>query len=289
MSNVISKEQKTRHEQLAESERRIQQATRDTVESIRIIGAELTRIEDEELYEVLGRNDFQEYVEIHLKFDYRMARAWMRASQALGLLHQQKLQLPYNQSQVLELAKLKEPEVLVGVWKKILDFCDKENKVPTFELVRDTVEAQRKKTNEFQTRARFKTTTTKPVKGIEIDLGDVNGAEAKPSSTLTEDGEKALNRIRRLCGDDIADAIREHNPKVPEKDLITWAQQDVEVVKTLAYWIVIKRWSLKKALAYDESVDAETTVEKLIDLARSRGGRVSVQLEEARITIEIIE
>jgi hypothetical protein len=52
---------------------------------------------------------------------------------------------------------------------------------------------------------------------------------------------------------------------------------------------VIKGWTLRKALSYDESIDAETSVAKLIDLARSRGGRVNVQFEDARITIEIVE
>jgi hypothetical protein len=287
MSNVIT-QQKTRHEQLADAERRIQQASRDTVDSIRIIGHELTRIEEEQLFEVMGRNDFQEYVEVHLRLDYRMARAWMRASDALAILDEQKLQLPYNQSQVLELSKLTKPEILVGVWQKILDFCDRENRQLTFDVVRTAVEAQRKKANQFRTRARFK--APEPVKkGIDIDLSDVNGAEEIKKSPWSEDGERALNRIRRLCGNDIADAINEGNPKVPEKDLLKWAEQEAESVKTLAYWIVIKGWTLRKALAYDEAIDAGTTVEKLIDLARSRGGRVNVQFEDARITIEITE
>jgi hypothetical protein len=284
MSNVIT--QKTRHEQLADAERRIQQASRDTVDSIRIIGHELTRIEEEQLFEVMGRNDFQEYVEVHLRLDYRMARAWMRASEALTILDQQKLQLPYNQSQVLELSKLTKPEILVGVWQKILDFCDRENRQLTFDMVRTAVEAQRKKAHQFQTRARKK--APEPVKkGIDIDLSDVNGAEEIKKSPWSEAGEKALNRIRRLCGDDIADAVNEGNPKVPEKDLIKWAEQEAESVKALAYWIVIKGWTLRKALSYDESIDAETSVAKLIDLARSRGGRVNVQFEDAKITIEI--
>ena len=277
------KVEKTRHEQLAEAERKIQQASRDTVQSIRIIGQELTKIEEEELYEVMGKNDFQEYVEFHLRLDYRMARAWMRASQALSLLDQQKLQLPYNQSQVLELTKLKTPEVLVGVWQKILDFCDREQKVVTYDMVRDAVAAQRTKANELVTRAR------KPApakKGIEIDLGD-NGA-AKPASLWSEEGEKALNRIRRLCGDEIADAVDSKNPQVPERDLLKWAEQEAEMVKNLAYWIVHKRWTVRKALAYEENaVNESTTVRELIDFASSRGGRASVQFEEARITIEI--
>lgn len=285
MSNV--KELKTRHDQLLDAERKIQQASRDTVESIRIIGQELTKIEEQELYEVMGKNDFQEYVEVCLRLDYRMARAWMRASQALSLLDKEKLQLPYNQSQVLELTKLKTPEVLVGVWQKILDFCDKEKKVVTFDLVRDAVAAQRTKTNEYVTRARTK---APPAKGIDIDLdGESNGAVTKvPPSLWSEEGEKALNRIRRLCGDEIAEAINAKNPQVSEHDLIKWAEQETEMVKTLAYWIVQKRWTLRKALAYEENpIDESTTVAKLIDLARSRGGRAYVEFEDARLTVEI--
>src|ERR1700757_4211522 len=141
MSNSTKEIAKTRHEQLADAERKIHQASRDTVESIRIIGAELTKIEEQELYEVMGKNDFEEYVTICLRLDYQLARAWMRASSALALIDEQKLQLPYNQSQVLKLTKLKTPEVLVGVWQKILDFCDREKKVVTYELVREAVQA----------------------------------------------------------------------------------------------------------------------------------------------------
>lgn len=290
MSNVTPKAvEKSRHDQLLDAERKIQQASRDTVESIRIIGQELTKIEDEELYEVMGRNDFQEYVENSLRLDYRMARAWMRASQALDLLDKEKLQLPYNQSQVMELTKLKSPEVLVGVWQKILDFCDKEKKVVTFDLVRDAVTFQRTKTNEFVTRARTKKEPPAKAKGIDIDLGDSNGEVTKaPASLWTEEGEKALNRIRRLCGDEIADAVNAKNPLVQERDLLKWADQEPEMIKTLAYWIVQKRWTLRKALAYEENaINESTTVEELIDLARSRGGSAVVEYEDARLTIQI--
>lgn len=281
--------EKSRHDQLVDAERKIQQASRDTVESIRIIGQELTKIEEQELYEVLGKNDFQEYVEFHLKLDYRMARAWMRASQALSLLDEQKLQLPYNQSQVLELSKLKSPEVLVGVWQKVLDYCDKEKLVVTVDIVKDAVTAQRASTNQYVTRARVKAPPAKP-KGIDIDLGaEGNGAVSKaPVSTLSEEGEKALNRIRRLCGDEIAEAIREENPKVSERDLIKWAEQEADMVKNLVYWVIHRRWTVRKALAHEENpVNESTTVPELIDLARSRGGRAYVEFEDARLTIEI--
>jgi hypothetical protein len=175
--------------------------------------------------------------------------------------------------------------VLVGVWQKILDFCDREKKTVTYDMVRDAVAAQRTKTNELVTRARRPAPAKK---GIDIDLGDSNGAAAPSTSLWSEEGEKALNRIRRLCGDDIADAIDSKNPQVPERDLLKWAEQETEMVKNLAYWIVHKRWTLRKALAYEENaVNESTTVRELIDFATSRGGRASVQFEEARITVEI--
>lgn len=280
---------KSRHQQLVDAENKIHAASRDTVESIRIIGQELTRIEKDELYEVMGRNDFQEYVEFSLKFDYQLARAWMRASAVLDLLDQQKLQLPYNQSQVLELMKLKTPEVQATVWQKILDFCDREKKIITVQLVRDTVTAARTKANQLVTRARFR--KPKPARGIDIDLGDAGNGQtaAPPRKVWSEEGEKALNRIRRLCGDPIGDALDQGNPEISERDLIQWSKEEPEMVKNLAYYIVHKRWTLRKAIAYEaEAVDMESTVEQLVDLARSRGGSAYVEFQDVKISIEIV-
>lgn len=287
MSTSAKEIAKTRQEQLAEAEQKIHQASRDTVESIRVIGRELTKIENESLYEVMGENDFQEYVEVHLRLDYHLARAWMRASSALDLLDRQKLQLPYNQSQVLELSKLKTPEMLIGVWQKILTFCTKEKQAITHDMVRNAVSAARTKTQEFVSRSRGK--KAKPVKGIEVDLSESNGEKAPDKQSLwSEEGEKALNRIRRLCGDAIADAIDECNPKITERELLKWAEQEPEMVKNLAYYIVTKRWTVKKAMAYEaESINLSTTVEQLADLARSRGGRAYAEFEDVRLTIEI--
>jgi hypothetical protein len=289
MSNttIVEKDAtKTRHDALAECELRIAKASKDTVESIRIIGRELIKIEEGELFEVMGKNDFQEYVEHCLKYDYRLARFCMRASPALELIKEQKLQLPYTQSQVVELIKIKEPETMLGLWQKILDYCDKEQATASYDMVRDAVEKQRTKTGDYQTRA----VKPKPLpKGIEIDLDATlpNGAVVR-GAVLSEDGEKALNRIRRLCGDQYADAVRAENPKVSERDLIAWSENENEMVKNLAYWIVIKRWTLKKAVQYEETAfDLETTVGELGDVARSRGGKAYAEIENLRITVEI--
>jgi hypothetical protein len=75
---------------------------------------------------------------------------------------------------------------------------------------------------------------------------------------------------------------------VSERDLLIWSEQEPEMIKTLGYWIVFKRMSLRKAMAYEENlVDMSTTVEQLGDLARSRGGRVHFKFQDMEITVEI--
>lgn len=277
---------KSKRDQLLESELRIQEATHDTIESVRTIGNELIKIETEELFEVMGKNDFKEYVEECLKFDYTVARIWMRAAPALELIDKQKLQLPYSQSQVVELVKLKEPNELIDVWGKVLHVSEEEKRPITTAMVRGAVAAWRTKTQERVTRARTK--RKEPAKGIDIDLG-TDGETPKRRSIWSEDGEKALNRLRRFCGDPIADAIDTGNPKISEKNLILWADQDADTVRNLAYFIVHKRWSLKKAMTYNESpIDADTTILELGELARSRGGKTHVEYEDIRLIIEII-
>jgi hypothetical protein len=288
MSNTIlvEKDAKTRHDALAECELKIARASTDTVESIRIIGRELLKIEKEELFECMGKNDFREYVEHCLRIDYGLARTWMRASPVLEALKAQKLQLPYSQSQVLELIKIKDTETMTGLWRSILDYCDKEQAVASYDMVRQAVEAKRTKSGERQTRARK---ASPPAPGIEIDLGESQpNGEVVRESVWSEEGEKALNRIRRFCGDPIADAVNTGNPKVQERDLIAWSKADPEMVKNLAYWIVIKRWTYRKAVLFEETAfNMSTTVETLRDLAKSRGGRAFAAVEDVRITVEI--
>jgi len=285
--SVLSEQQNgrlaaTKEEELAEAENRIHRASRDTIESLRIIGRELNRIKDEALYEVMGKHDFKEYVTDHLRMDFRQASMFMRASLALDRLESEKLQLPYNQSQAIELAKLRKPEVQVGVWRKVLDFCDKEHAVATFRLVRDAVYAQRTKGGQVKRRVRAK----KENPGIDIDLGD--DVQVTIKSVWSDVGERALNRIRRLCGDHIADAVDSQNPKLSEKDLLKWADEEDEMVKNLSYWIVMKRWSLRKSLAYEANlVSNETTVAQLSDLAHSRGGKAFIEYAGVSITIEV--
>jgi hypothetical protein len=272
----------TKYEALQESKKRIREAWVDNIDSMWVIGRELIRMDQEDLCESEGKT-FQEYVEFDIGISYDTAKRWMRAHPVLDLLKVHNLQNPNNETQLLELSKLREPEKLVTVWKQIIVWGI-DNKLPvTSSLVRDVVTAQRRNDGEFQTRA----STPKPrATGIKIDLGG-NGT-AEPASGFSEEGERALNRIRRLCGDAYADAVLAENPKVSENDLIRWSEEENEMVKNLGYWIVIKQWSLRKALNYEaKTIDENTSVEQLSDLARSRGGRAYAEWKDVRITVEI--
>jgi hypothetical protein len=266
----------SRQDALLESELKIKRATRDTVDSLRIIGRELIKIEEQELYEVMGGNDFQEYVEFHLQFDMRFARQMMRGSLVLDQLERAQLPPPENQSTVFELAKLREPETQSVVWGKVLDFCEKQNQRATYDLVRDAVAAQRGAV--LHTRVRSRRTQK-----TEIDLQADNGE--KPS--WSEHGQAFLDRIERLCGTEISQAVASGNPRVSENDLELWSDQSNELVRILGYWVVIRRFTVKRALRYEEeSVNPSTTVDELRHWCMSRGGKAHFEFPGLHISVE---
>lgn len=287
-TTTLVKDADSRHEALDQCELKIAKASRDTVESIRVIGHELIKIETEALHEAYNGCDFKDYVEIRLRFDYKMARVWMRACLALDAIDAEKLQLPYNQSQVIELAKLSNDDLL-PTWMAVLDHADKERKSVTYELVKAAVDSRRTSTQERHTRVHRHKPQLNAPKGIDVDLGSTNG-EAVRTSVWSEEGERALNRIRRLCGDAVADAIDRGQPKITESDLLRWADEEDEMVKNLAYWMVIgHRWTLRKALQYEEtSIDLKTTVGDLADRARARGGEFYAEFPGLRLKVEIV-
>jgi hypothetical protein len=278
----------SRHDALLECETRIAKASKDTVESVLVIGSELRKIREGELYEVTGITDFESYVEFKLHMDPVLAHRWMKASKALEVLDQQRLQLPYNESQVTELVKLKEPGQIVTIWQRILAYCHEKNIVASYDLVREAVKAQRTKTGERTPRVGRKHKKKISADGIDIDLGLADGETQTRHRTWSEEGEKALNRIRRLCGDPVADAVDQSKVKITEHDLIAWSEENPEMVKNLSYWIVMSQWTYRKALAYEEElVNEKTTIEQLAEIARSRGGSVYLEWQDARSTLGI--
>jgi hypothetical protein len=106
---------------------------------------------------------------------------------------------------------------------------------------------------------------------------------------LSERGEEALARIQAICGAPVAQAIRSKaNEKLTEESIRKWAEQDEDTVEALAYYVIDKSWTVRKALGYlAQMVDGETKVDELVMMARNRQGRFSCIHQDARITVEI--
>lgn len=114
-------------------------------------------------------------------------------------------------------------------------------------------------------------------------------SKAEPTRILlSEQGEKALDRIRRQCGDSVADAIDNGTIKISENHLIRWAEEDNESVRSLAYYVIDMRWNFPRALAFDkQEVNNRTTVEELSLFAAARGGKTWTHYNNFKITIEL--
>jgi hypothetical protein len=161
------------------------------------------------------------------------------------------------------------------VWQRLLTLRDKDPEKPiTVDRVRAAVEFEL-----AAKPARAGVTTT-------LDLAG-NGAADTSTIRLSADGERALNRIRRLCGDPIADSIVRLNIVISERDLIKWSEQDDATVRRLAYYIA-QRWSVTKALAFENrDLNGMTTINDMIALACARGGTLELTYQKAKITVEV--
>ncbi len=257
---------------LEECELKINNAWHKGIEASFVIGRELEKIRSQELFRALGYDSFHAYVKE--RQDPRSMRRQLAVLGTVQALKAANLPLPANESQVVELARLAD-ETQPLVWKRLLTLRDKDPEKPiTVGRVRAAVE--------FELAA-------KPGRaGVKTSL-DLAGNGAADSSTirLDEEGERALNRIRRLCGDPIADSIVRLNIVISERDLIKWSEQDDAMVKQLAYYIA-QRWSVTKALAFENrDLSGMTTVNDMIALASARGGTLEFKFQKTKITVEV--
>src|SRR5258706_4704129 len=253
---------------MEECELKINNAWHKGIEASFVIGRELEKIRSQELFRALGYDSFHAYVKE--RQDPRSMRRQLAVLGTVQALKAANLPLPANESQVVELARL-DDETQPLVWQRLLTLRDKDPEKPiTVGRVRAAVE--------FELAARPARTGVKTT----LDL-DGNGAAIK----LDEEGERALNRIRRLCGDPIADSIVRLNIVISERDLIKWAEQDDAMVKQLAYYIA-QRWSVTKALAFENrDLSGMTTVNDMIALASARGGTLEFKFQKTKITVEV--
>ena len=129
---------------------------------------------------------------------------------------------------------------------------------------------------------------------------DANGEEppaparkSKPQAqdavlVLTEKGEAALSRVRKVCGEEIANAISSGTKAMTERDLRNWAEYDPEMMRQLVYFIFDQNYPLTKAVNFlARGIDDSTDVYDLILIASSRGGTAMINHDRAKITIEL--
>lgn len=288
---------------LEECEKKIFAAFRRGIEATRSMGKELSKIRDKELYRARNREFFKEYVAEDLGWDLTSVYRVMTVAETTQRLEAQGLSLPENESQVVQLAKL-EAEYQGPVWKRIIDSCQREDTAITLDVVRRAVdmEEERLSYKKAEQAAKEAAKETAKPKGVEVSLdGEQDGeqeeqqakapaAQAAPAVSairLSEKGEAALAKIRRICGDEVADAIEGLRIQISERELIKWAEEDNQTIGNLAYYVV-QGWSVTKALNYEQRmIDGNTNVDTLITMCRSRGGRLGVNHDDARISVEI--
>lgn len=272
-----------------DSENKIRSAFRRGLLATCEIAKELHKILEGELHTDIT-DDFTEYVTDHLKIDIRSYRRIVAVSQTIAQLQNAGLTLPANETQAAELARLDAP-LRPRVWNDLVIRAEQEEKTLTTDDVRRAVEIAEQLAPE----------PAKPREvEVDMDLGETNGdhpaKKKKPQAeeavvVLTEKGEAALNRIRKICGDEIADAIIDGTKAMTEREIRNWAEFDPEMMRQLVFFVFDQNYPLSKAVNFvSKEIDDSTDVGKLVLIASSRGGTASINYENrAKITIEILE
>jgi hypothetical protein len=252
------------------------------------IGSVLHTIKSKELWKARKFDFWHEYVQDYLGLDVHLADRWTLVYQVTDRLKGAGLMLPENESQAVELSRAPEDRQ-VTIWKDLVDKMDAANQAPTVVLIKHAIVIDERKR---ESASELPVPRKSSGKGITVELSDEDEEDEKektPPSTLrlTETGEAALDRIKTICGKAVAQAITEGRLKIPQRDLIQWAEADDQLVHNLAYYMVNLRWSLTKALNYEEQlIDGETTIDQLVTLTQARGGKYAFSWEANRFTVE---
>lgn len=257
----------------------------------------LAKIYREELY-IDVTPDFNLYVVDHLHISRQTYQRILLVSQTVDQLQDAGVELPANQTHVEELARL-EPPLRLKVWNELLTRFEYEQQSMTAEDIKEAVQAAAKAV-EVRQAARQKKIEAEVDVDMDDEEEDKDNGVAPPAKRsrardpetevlFSEKGEAALAKIRTICGDNTADAIRRGNPiALSERELHLWAEQDDDMIRMLAS-MVGPSWSVAKALAYlSEPLDDNTSVYRLILIAHNLGGIAVVNFDNrAEITIRI--
>lgn len=255
------------------------------------IARQLHKIFKEELYTVVT-SEFSEYVTDFLRIDLRTYRRIIAISQTIDQLKAAGLELPANETQAAELARLDAP-LRPTVWNDLVIRAEREDKRLTVDDVRRAVEVAESQIPPVP----------EPVRSaavIEVDMEDKDNGAAPPASrkkdkiqeaelVLSEKGEAALTRIRKICGDKIADAIEDGTKALTEREIRAWAEYDDTMMRMLVFFIFDQNYTLGKAVSFlTKEISDSTEVHDLILIASARGGTARINYEgRAQITIEL--
>jgi hypothetical protein len=280
-----------RKTQLEDCEIKIRTAFRRGLEATCLIAKELHKIYRDELY-TEKTADFSEYITEFLQIDLRTYRRIIAVSQTVQQLQDAGLALPANESQAAELSRL-EPELRATVWNNLVIRAEGQDKILTTEDVKHAVE-QAEAAQPVAAQAQAQEGGQ-----VEIEMGDQENGQGPPARkkspaqegvlVLTEKGEAALNRIRKICGAQIAQAIEEGTRAMTEREIRNWAEYDDQMMRNLTYYVIDKNWPLNKAVAFEnKAIEDSTDVHELILIASARGGSAAINYENrARIVIEL--
>lgn len=295
MSNAITTTEERRLA-LEEHETLLIAAGHRTLDATAEMGRILNQIRSQELWRARTEYSFwSDYVEGYLGLTSDLASRWINVYLVKDRVAEAGLMLPANESQAAELARVPEDRQL-AVWSDVVNRCEENNLAVTVYAIKKAADIDGRTQLELEAKAEKRRAKTAAKKGLTISMDDededeeqgANGDVPKPFFRLSEDGEAALEKIRSVCGDQIAEAIEGLRISITERDLIKWASQPSnQAIHNLAYYIA-NRWSLGKAIDYETRlIDGSTTIDNLFTLTRARGGRYAIAHDDGRITIEI--
>ncbi len=290
-NEVVLTPDKARLVLLEECEHRIMSAYRKGMEATEAIARELRTINDQELYRDRECKTFELYVLKYCRISVDTAQQMIAVLRTNDLLREAGLALPANQSQAAELARL-EPDQQVIVWQRLLDGESQSEMPLTASIVKKQVDLARSATP-----ARSGVSVTLNLEESETKT-EANGAAPKktppapkvpPKVVLTDKGEAALERVRRLCGDPVGNAIANGNLPITERDLLKWADEENDMVEALAHYISNLRWTVTQALKFEnQTMNEATTVGDLMKLAKARAGRYLFSTDYVKVAVELI-
>jgi hypothetical protein len=290
----IVHEENTRRVMLEDCERKIMGFKRRGIDATIGIGLQLGKINELELYKEKDYDNLAAYCAEELQLEARSVTRILAIANSAQVFKAHDKELPINESHLAELGRV-EAEQQPLVWERVNQYAGKNEMVITTALVREVV-------SDWQEEHKQPTAATKPKDGArsaledpDLDLGsNLSDEQAKPSGgplerpriNLSEDGEKALERIRRTCGDAVADSIEYLSLEIPEKELIQWNEEDHP--ERLIHCIMNLGYSVSKAKSFvDQTISGSTPARRLVLLAQVNGGQYKTELEQATITVLI--